>query len=111
MILKRDPYIGCGNVFVVVTIDVARPRHLFPRNRGLPGLDLVRQATRRFGDNLKAPRHGINRAEVCPECLSVEARSEVSGKVDVIRDVVQGSGRGVRRHKQRCSWRPGERRA
>jgi hypothetical protein len=35
----------------------------------------------------------------------------VSGKVDVIRDVVQGSGRGVRRHKQRCSWRPGERRA
>jgi len=100
-----------GNVLIVVAIDVARARHVLPRNRRMPRLQIVGQTARGFGDDLKTARHGIDRARVGHKRLVVETRREVDGKIDVMPDVAQGGGRGVRRRKWRRSWRQGERKA
>src|ERR1700730_8549301 len=100
-----------GNVLIVVTIDIACAGYVLPRNRRVPGLQIIRQTARSLRDDFEAARHGVDRSRVGDECLVVEASGELGGQADVMRDVAQRSGRSARKHKWRRSWRRGERKA
>ena len=50
------PYELSRDVFIVVTIDVARTRHLFPRDMGVPGLEFGR---RRLDASEMISRHRV----------------------------------------------------
>ena len=78
-----------SHVLVVVAVDIAGSGHVLLCNRRVPRLQIIWQAARRFGNDLKAARHGIDRARVGHECLVVEAGGELNGKTDVVRNVTQ----------------------
>jgi len=52
--LYRIANLGRGDTLMIMPADIARARHILPRNRAMPCLHFVRQATRCFGDDLEA---------------------------------------------------------
>ena len=67
----------------------------------MPRLQIVGQAPRGFGDDLKTARHGIDRARIDRERFVIETRRKPRSKIDVMRDVAQRGNRGIRTHKSR----------
>jgi hypothetical protein len=54
--LQRVPHELRRDVFVIVAIHISCCRHLFPADGRVAGLQIIRQAARRFGNDLQASR-------------------------------------------------------
>jgi hypothetical protein len=75
-----------------VPVKIAGCRHFSPGNRGMPGLQFIRQAPRGLGNNLKAPDDGIKGLKIVAQALVTVAVRELFGQVDGA-----GAYRGARR--------------
>ena len=71
--LDGVPHIAGSNVFIVVAVDIPGSCRLFPRDEGMPRLQIIRQTARSFGDDLKAACDGIDGARVVLKLRLIEA--------------------------------------
>jgi hypothetical protein len=73
----------------------------------MPRFQLVWQPARCLGDNLKAPRHGIETQIVILEGVIADAGNEALGHLYVMLDVDKPATCrfGIRRHRWRPPWR------
>lgn len=59
---------------VFMAIDVACPGHRWPIDCGMIRLEIIRQAARRFRNDLEGARHGIDRLPVAHEGFPMSSR-------------------------------------
>jgi hypothetical protein len=97
-----------GNVLIIVPVYVPGTGNVFPWNGRMPALQVSWKPTRGFGDNLKEPGNGVDRAWIRMKGLVVEPRDEVHGKVDMMQDVTKGGEGRFRRHRPRQRTPPDE---
>jgi hypothetical protein len=72
-----------GYFLVVVPVNIAGGGHLAPWDVGMPRLGFGRQASRGFGNDLKATCNGVKRPRIREETLVVEPLGKGIRKVDV----------------------------
>src|SRR6478752_2965793 len=101
--MHRGPHEGGGHILVIMAVDITGTGHFAPGDRGMAGLQIVRQPTRSFGNDLKAACYRIEGAQIVAKRLEAHVGSEAGRELDVMRDVAQYRERRVRTHKSRRS--------
>ena len=73
---------------ILMAVDGARPRHLFPRDGRMASFECVGETTRRFRDDLEASNDRAEGAETITERFVCEVCRKALGQLDGIQDVV-----------------------
>src|SRR5258707_34741 len=87
------------NPLVVVAVDVPGSSHLLPSDTRMPRLQVIRQTSRRLGDDFKAARDSKYVQLVVLEALKCMPMCEPFGKVDMAEYVAQNALISIRRHR------------
>jgi hypothetical protein len=85
----------CGNVIVVMPINIACPGHVAPCNRRMASFHRFGQAPRGFGNDLETPRDSIDGPHITPEARVVETGGKFGGQVDVMKHVAKRGNRVI----------------
>ena len=85
--LDRFPDISRGDVLIIMPIDIARTRHLFPRDCRMPELQVIRQAARRFGNDFEAAGDSIDGTRIGNKARASEPQDKALCQINVMQNV------------------------